>query len=382
MASNCPSMEGWPVASVSPLNEEVKPRPPVARAEDVLLHRPSFAQPGLPNVRVQIILSTIERCGLALEDLLIDAGLPGDGQDYPADTLTDEEERALTASFVKATISRAGLWFQMGLQQRLLSFGPLGLAALTAPNLGCGLRNLETFSGLCRSLLTYRLIGIGDDVREIVAEPVRAEGELKDFLVERAAGALFAFINDINPGLKPLARIELAMAQRGCGGDLSRACGIPVTYGGPITRIVLRPGIASVPNPMADTVLHQTNLEVCRRLDGEMRDHDPFVEQVGREILRTLPAMLSAKAMSEALDLSERTLHRRLAACGMTYGAICDEVRRHRAAYLLERTKLSVSLVAEALGYAENASFTRAFKRWTGQSPRQFRIGVARSPLS
>ncbi len=73
------------------------------------------------------------------------------------------------------------------------------------------------------------------------------------------------------------------------------------------------------------------------------------------------------------LGLSERTLYRRLAAQGLTFGQMVDQVREQRATYLLDNTRMSVEAVAESLGFAETASFSRAFKRWKGLSPLRFR---------
>ena len=56
-----------------------------------------------------------------------------------------------------------------------------------------------------------------------------------------------------------------------------------------------------------------------------------------------------------------------------TFGQIVDQVREQRATYLLDNTRMSVEAVAEALGFAETASFSRAFKRWKGMSPLRFR---------
>ena len=67
--------------------------------------------------------------------------------------------------------------------------------------------------------------------------------------------------------------------------------------------------------------------------------------------------------------LSQRTLSRRLEDEGSSFRELVDDVREGVAAELLETAKLSVESVAERLGYAEPASFIRAFKRWTGVTP-------------
>jgi AraC-like DNA-binding protein len=73
------------------------------------------------------------------------------------------------------------------------------------------------------------------------------------------------------------------------------------------------------------------------------------------------------------LALSPRTLRRRLAVSGTTFGALLARVRRQLAVEMLLDTSLTVEQIAAELGYAETSSFTRAFTRWTGLPPSRYR---------
>jgi AraC-like DNA-binding protein len=324
-------------------------------------------------VTVRIIRSAIEAHRLPLTTILADAGLPSNALDDPEAVLSEDDERALTIAFVAASCSIDGLWFQMGLQQRLMSFGPLGLAALTAATMRDALTHLAAFSDLDPSLLRYQVVETGDEATIVAEVADTVDPAMRRFFLERGLGATFSFIHDINPGAAPVARIDMAMEGLALHADLAETCGVLVVFEAPLTRLVLKPGAADASNPMFDDALHHANLALCLRLRAEEAEGNALVPSLGQALLNALPENPSAAAMSRTLGLSERTLHRRLAEAGLTYGAILDEARRHRAAYLLRRTSLSVQSVAEAVGYSENASFTRAFKRWTGLSPLRFR---------
>ncbi|MEV0344024.1 AraC family transcriptional regulator [Nocardia sp. NPDC050713] len=91
------------------------------------------------------------------------------------------------------------------------------------------------------------------------------------------------------------------------------------------------------------------------------------------ELVRDPAAIPDLPQVAAALFLSCRTLSRRLNAEGTSFRALVDEVRRARSEQLLGHTRLTTEQVASRLGYAESASFIRAFRRWNGCPPQEFR---------
>lgn len=79
---------------------------------------------------------------------------------------------------------------------------------------------------------------------------------------------------------------------------------------------------------------------------------------------------VTAAAAAAAINL--RCLQRHLASCGVTFEGLLDEYRRRRAVEFLRDRDKSVTDIAFLLGYSDSAHFTRAFRRWTGGSPREF----------
>jgi AraC-like DNA-binding protein len=71
--------------------------------------------------------------------------------------------------------------------------------------------------------------------------------------------------------------------------------------------------------------------------------------------------------------MHERTLNRRLAAEGTNFRRIREDVRLEAACQLLENSDRPVFQVADVLGYSDATAFTRAFRRWAGVSPAQWR---------
>ncbi|MGE0626114.1 MAG: helix-turn-helix transcriptional regulator [Pseudomonadales bacterium] len=73
------------------------------------------------------------------------------------------------------------------------------------------------------------------------------------------------------------------------------------------------------------------------------------------------------------MSMNVRTLQRRLAVDGVQFRSLLDDCRRQLAMRDLKKGNLTLSQIALSLGYSDPAHFTRAFKRWTSQSPSQYR---------
>jgi AraC-like DNA-binding protein len=70
--------------------------------------------------------------------------------------------------------------------------------------------------------------------------------------------------------------------------------------------------------------------------------------------------------------MSSRTLHRRLQALGINFNQLLKDIRIEMALEYLDEGKLSLTNISELLGYTEQSAFSRAFKHWTGQTPKQY----------
>lgn len=112
--------------------------------------------------------------------------------------------------------------------------------------------------------------------------------------------------------------------------------------------------------------------------ESELRLASPRFPTAVREHIATLfdrGERPTRARVAQKLKLTERTLQRRLAEDGTTFREVSEEVRRDRACVLLRDPDLRVADVAYAVGYDDVTSFTKAFRRWTGQSPTAFREG-------
>ena len=152
----------------------------------------------------------------------------------------------------------------------------------------------------------------------------------------------------------------------------------PVEFKAEHTELMIARGVLDTPMAEADSRLHSLLLECGRSLIGDVEHYAEVSFDVRQHIADLLPrGQLTLRAVAERLRMSTRTLQHRLRAEGASFSELVDGVRTTLAQrYLVER-RLSVPDIAALLGYGDASAFHRAFKRWTGLTPRQFR---ARNP--
>jgi len=152
--------------------------------------------------------------------------------------------------------------------------------------------------------------------------------------------------------------------------------GVEVQFGCDVDEIVLSAPVASLPAARRDTHLNS----LLRRYADEALASQPAKRvSVRLAVERLLPELLphgKANAMEVArrLGTSSRSLSRKLQKEGTTFAKILDELRSALAEIYLAERELSISEIAWLVGYGEVSSLTHAFKRWTGTTPRQFRL--------
>ena len=82
---------------------------------------------------------------------------------------------------------------------------------------------------------------------------------------------------------------------------------------------------------------------------------------------------LDRAAVAAALGMSSRTFNRRLADQGLSFAALLRDTRYRTARQLLATSETRLGAIAVALGYPDQSAFSRAFRQWSGQSPRLWR---------
>lgn len=114
--------------------------------------------------------------------------------------------------------------------------------------------------------------------------------------------------------------------------------------------------------------------------NGDALDLPSIVLRLRQLLLRHSDQLLSAEQAASHLGMSERTLRRRLAENGYSFRSIRQQTCMHAARRYLQSSSISIERIADLCGYSDQASFSRAFQKWGGESPDVVRRKAQRNP--
>lgn len=154
--------------------------------------------------------------------------------------------------------------------------------------------------------------------------------------------------------------------------------GCPVQFGADHNEIILPQDVLSMRLPSADPALLQRLREYLEeRMARDARQTSPLVQRIEKLVMPRLPYGLpELKDISALMGVSVSTLKRRLSEQDTHYQGVCDGLRHRLALQYVSEPERSMVDVAFMLGFSELSTFYRAFKRWTGITPQQYRRQV------
>ena len=175
-------------------------------------------------------------------------------------------------------------------------------------------------------------------------------------------------------------RVQLTHRRHEDRSELDAFLGVNVEFGASVDEILMHVDVKDMPVVGADPYLNDLLVGFCEQaLAQRVSRSGPVRVQVENALAPLLPhGKARMPEIAEKLGMTQRTLARRLAAEGVSFANVLEQLRSDLARRHLEDPSLSMSQIAWLLGYQETSAFTHAFKRWTGRAPREMRGKAAR----
>jgi len=255
---------------------------------------------------------------------------------------------------------------------RVGSFAFICRAAMDQPTLDSAMRVALDFFGLTFEGFRGEL-SRSESLAEIVlqessAPPLRAFGYFTFWMLLHGLACWLV-------GRRiPLLAVELRCEAPAYTDDYRVMFSRNLRFARPRTRIIFAAELLDLPVRRSEQELHGFLAQAPANILVRYRDPTSLPSQIKKQ-LRELPAEQwpTSERMAQSLCVSPSTLRRRLAEAGQPYQAIKDQIRQEIATLWLADATVTYADIAERLGFADVSSFYKAFRKWTGTNPGQYR---------
>jgi AraC-like DNA-binding protein len=265
------------------------------------------------------------------------------------------------------------LGFHLGQPPDLREFGFLYYVSASSERLGDALRQLARYASIANEGVSMRYLG-GTNIG-ISFHYVGVSRHLDRHQIEFFVVALIRLCRQLTGTRLVPSRVKLTHRRDSKCAEFTKFLGGNAEFGAAIDVLEFASAVKDMPIVSADHHLNRLLISYCedalRRRPNKRGSFRPSVENA---IVPLLPhGRAKIDEVARRLGVSQRTLARRLSAERLTFSAILESLKIDLAERYLSDENLSISQIAWLLGYQEVSSLTHAFKRWTGQTPRQVR---------
>lgn len=304
----------------------------------------------------------IESRGLSMEAMLngsqIDPGLITNPDAFLS---VGQVIKVLEQADVLLQDERAG--FEFGQQLDLIAHGLFGYVLLSQDDIGKLVETVVQHLRICLPLIDMEFNLVGGDARIRLIDTWNT-GSARKFLSKVYMGSIYTIASQICKNL----RFELDFPS-----ELPDTAWKALThdahwqFGSTGCQVTL-PLIHRHSRDSKSNVAYSLARERCRESELPQKNSGEIAVQVREKVLKQ-PGKATLERIAQQMDMSTRYLRHHLAMAGTSFREVRSEVRRSYADLYLAETPLSLEDIARKLGFSDQASFTRAYRSWTGKTP-------------
>src|ERR1700730_13910830 len=262
---------------------------------------------------------------------------------------------------------------RLGAAQEAKDSGMLGFLMLNSPTLLDALTNAQRY---------FRVLGEGEDIEvERMGPHVTLRFRETDKALrglrhnsEYIAAIIVRACRDMTRKRISPVRAEFMHGRPNAKVAYSDYLGCPVRFHAEWDALVYDANAMRLPVVGADSKLFKVLERACQKTLGPTPRKQDIVHDVRELVIdRLAKGTLHFDNVARELNMSSKTLERRLAARGTTFSSLLDDIRSGLAKRYLSDTDLRLEQITYLTGYSEPAALVRAFRRWTRTTPMQFR---------
>lgn len=291
--------------------------------------------------------------------------------------ISDPNARASKAALTAVWVSAAKLIDDPGFGLRSAEFlhpshlGALGYAWLASTSLRTALNRLSRYAHVIADNIEVDLDEKGDRIRVTIRE---SDVIARMVWASDSSLAIVTTLCRMNYGaaLNPIS-VDFQHAEPRETGKYFALFRCPVSFSRDADCITLRSDVVDKRLASANPQLAQLSDQVIMQTLGRL-GKERIVPRVKSIIIEQLPSgNVSDEKVAVELNMSTRALQRKLQRKETTFKQLLTETRQELADKYIRNNQLSLTEISFMLGFSEISSFSRAFKRWTGESPSDYR---------
>lgn len=327
----------------------------------------------IPAVRQY--LRTAEAMALNCKAALAEANIPASLMEKESERITGVQFQTLIKEFIRQSGDpllglKSGQFVQPG------SYNVLGYITMSCATLREAIAQIIPYEKLVGDMGVTTLEESGDNLR-VIWDCAYPDEEVRAQMVDNV---LYSWVNYshwlANEKIPPI-QIELqhTLSAPTLRKEYESAFSCPVLFEQPQNCVVIAKAHLNIALRQPDQSLRRTLEDHARHRMSAISDTDSRLQtKVKSAIRQKLTDGITRKDMvAELLDMNTRTLQRKLAAEGLSYQTLLDDVRQEMAEEYLKSPALSLQEIATRIGFTEARSFHRSFKSWTGLTPGDYR---------
>lgn len=317
-------------------------------------------------------LSVMEALGFNRQACLRGTGIRLSQLEDPEAKMTLQQELA----FYRNTLQLTGdptIGLKLGEPFVPQRYGLFGYALLSAATFRHALTLTEKFGRLTFSFFSFRFGVSGGDAWFSMADPPPLDRDLVDLYLDRDLSAAQVDFAEILGQPFILQEVHVTHDGHGRAQAYRDHFKCDVRFGADCGKFLFDAQLLDGPLPQSDPASSRHFQQQCQMLIAKLSSQSHFVDDVRMLVLARPGYFPDIDAVAERMEMSTRTLRRRLKEEGRSYRELLDEVRYGLAKEYLADTSLPMEEIATLLGYTEPGNFSHAFRRWSGHAPSEWR---------
>jgi AraC-like DNA-binding protein len=321
------------------------------------------------------LMEVVKRWNVSGDDLLEGTGLTREAlaeprAQLPVPTLMALLERA------RHLTGEPAIGLYTGLHTRATLYGHLGFAVMSAATIREAIEVSIRYGPIVTTALTVRFRE-GKGVASLIVDEHADFGSARDIVMLSTLVSLWQVSRTLTARELTTSTAEFALPEPSYRAKLDVA-GLRMRFGRPVHQLTFDARSLDLPYTMADPGALKLAREQCDRELDSLGLNAGLSERVRALVSRPEGGFRGLEEVAATMHRSVRTLKRQLGAEGKSFSSLRDQALHERATALLRSPDKSLAEIAAQVGYSNVTNFERAFHRWTGSTPAEYRRTPAR----